>query len=287
MNGHANASLSDGAAMRQLRLHWSAGLAAVTLAAAAPIPALAQAGPGTRLDVRIDVETITVNAGVVEIGYRLRNAAASSEDVFTFTVDCPATSPQVDLPAPPDAWATATRFRQRQVARWTTLDPVVPPGGESPVLGMRAAGLPGIVSWWVQGYAPPPPVTDADTIADAPPDDPLAHSLAGRTVGVEPVPANATAGALAERLIGFNTAACGSLGWISSDGVCQSLATKLTAARAAIVSDRPSAIHLIGAYINELEAQRGPEAGKHVSSEAYWLLRANAEALLTRLGAGS
>jgi hypothetical protein len=178
---------------RSIRIDRSAVRIAALLAGALPSAAAAQAEPGTRLDVRVHVESVTVNGDQVGIEYRLRNAAGSIEDLFTFTVDAPAPPLLVEQPAPADSWATATLFRNRPVARWAALEPVVPPGAESPPLRTRAAGLPAIVRYWVQGYAPPAS-TAADTPVHVPAADPLTtRSRTGLTVGVEPLDTNAEA----------------------------------------------------------------------------------------------
>lgn len=257
---------------------------AAVLVAAMPAGAAAQTEPGTRLEVQVAVENVTIVGDIVEIEYRLRNAASSTEDLFTFTVATPTTPVMVELPAPADAWATATQFRGMPVARWTALEPVVAPGADSPVLRMRVTGLPAIAHYWIQGYAPPPPLTEDDTAAHVEPADPLAkRSRTGHTIGVEAVAPGTSAAILADRLDGLTAAVCGELGWINSEGVCESLSAKLDAARAAVVNDRASAIYQLGAYINELEAQNGLESGNPVSDEACLLLRRNAEALLARL----
>ncbi|HEX7048735.1 MAG TPA: hypothetical protein VF188_00885 [Longimicrobiales bacterium] len=77
---------------------------------------------------------------------------------------------------------------------------------------------------------------------------------------------------------------CGDLAWISNAGVCHSLRTKLEqAARAVERGQREAARGQLTAFLQELEAQHGPEPGKHVSDDAYWLLRVNVAYLLERL----
>ncbi|NNN06475.1 MAG: hypothetical protein HKL90_11290 [Elusimicrobia bacterium] len=75
-----------------------------------------------------------------------------------------------------------------------------------------------------------------------------------------------------------------SLGWIygpGSDGIVQSLDAKLTAAKASAASgDDKTAINQLNAFINELQAQRG----KHLNDNAFYLLQANAQFILSKLG---
>jgi hypothetical protein len=83
---------------------------------------------------------------------------------------------------------------------------------------------------------------------------------------------------------GDEVKACGPLGWITSAGVCHSLQVKLDQASASLSrGDMPSAKGQLGAFLDELEGQHGPEPGKHVTDNAYWLLSVNARFVLTRL----
>ena len=67
---------------------------------------------------------------------------------------------------------------------------------------------------------------------------------------------------------------------ISPEGMCRSLEKKLQAAQAALERGQVhTAVNLLHAFINHLEAQRG----KHVSEGAYLLLKAGAEAVLATL----
>ncbi|HEX6940536.1 MAG TPA: hypothetical protein VF158_14060 [Longimicrobiales bacterium] len=72
--------------------------------------------------------------------------------------------------------------------------------------------------------------------------------------------------------------ACTDLGWITNPGVCRSLEAKLEAAARALERGQMEAARgQLGSFLQELEAQHGPEPGKHVSDNAYWLLKINAE----------
>jgi len=78
--------------------------------------------------------------------------------------------------------------------------------------------------------------------------------------------------------------ACGQLGWITNAGVCRSLQAKLDAAARSIDrSNAASARGQLQAFLQELEAQHGPQPGKHVGANAYSLLKTNVEYVLGRL----
>src|SRR5690606_16784489 len=77
---------------------------------------------------------------------------------------------------------------------------------------------------------------------------------------------------------------CGELAWITNAGVCRSLQAKLDAAARSIDrGNTASARGQLQAFVQELEAQHGLQPGKHVSGNAYWLLKINVEYVLSRL----
>ena len=99
------------------------------------------------------------------------------------------------------------------------------------------------------------------------------------TIGIVPVPEANSGVGLVLFLEAARSGAC-DLTWISSPGICNSLAQKLTAASAALArGDTVAAKDQLGAFRNELDAQRG----KHVSENAYWLLRPNATWVVAHL----
>ncbi len=69
-------------------------------------------------------------------------------------------------------------------------------------------------------------------------------------------------------------------GWIDNRGIANSLDSKLDNARKKLASgDSTTAKNMLNAFVNEVEAQNG----KHLTSEAYALLKYNAEYLIDRL----
>ena len=78
--------------------------------------------------------------------------------------------------------------------------------------------------------------------------------------------------------------ACGDLGWITNAGICRSLRTKLNqAARSLDRGNTRSARGQLESFTQELDAQHGEPPGKHVTDNAYWLLRTNAAYLIEHL----
>lgn len=78
--------------------------------------------------------------------------------------------------------------------------------------------------------------------------------------------------------------ACGELGWITNAGICRSLEAKLDAAARSIErGNAASARGQLEAFLQELEAQHGPQPGKHIGDNAYALLKINVQYVLRRL----
>lgn len=74
--------------------------------------------------------------------------------------------------------------------------------------------------------------------------------------------------------------ACGALEWIDDGGICNSIRQKLGAAQAALQRDNVGAARgSLAACVSELVAQRG----KHVSDEAYWLIKTNVSYVLAHM----
>lgn len=72
------------------------------------------------------------------------------------------------------------------------------------------------------------------------------------------------------------TASCTTLGWITNQGVCNSLQVKLDAVAANLAAGNPTAAsNELVAFANELDALNV----KFISPEAYWMLKVNAEYL--------
>ncbi len=244
-----------------------------------PSLALGQGPPGTNIVVDVRITEVTILGNRARVEYVLENSAESIEQLFQFTVDAPSPVLSILRPQPEQDWKTRTAYRTQSVARWTVLGEQMAPGDLSPALVFEAVGLPGIVTNRVRGYVPPPPLTDAGPVV-APSDPLIENSVAGKTVGVEPFPDDLSPINLVRRLGAFTDQTCGDLGWITNPGVCNSLKKKLENAERSIGRGRTNAAQRqLGAFLTELQAQRG----KHVNDSAYWLLKVNAEFVLSQL----
>lgn len=239
---------------------------------------------GDRLTAVVSPDSVTLSAtsGVLSIRYRLRNQPASEQAARILMIEARAPVQDLKAPQPAGRWVHVGPQPSDSVAFWgsASRDQDVSPGSARTGFEIvTASALPGIVRFWVQGRFQVPTVTEAQE--DSVEETPLVenNSFAGMTVG--PVrTADQSVGALLARLGRLELQAC-SLSWITNAGVCHSLKMKLDQASAALTrGDAESAKGQLGAFLDELNAQHGAEPGKHVTDNAYWLLRVNVQFVL-------
>jgi hypothetical protein len=250
-------------------------------------PAAAQGIPwprGDRLTVQLAPDSISPLGGSgLMLRYGMANAATSEQTARVLMIETRV--PVVALRAPDDSrqWVHVGPQPGDSVSFWGSAAPqqdVAPGSARSGFVIESGAGLPGIVHFWVEGRYAVPTVTEAqeDSVQQPRIEE---NSFRGLTVGAEPV-ADVSLAGLADRLRGLGTRAC-SLAWITNAGVCRSLQAKLDAAAASLRrGDAQSATGQLQAFLAELEAQHGRQPGKHVTDNAYWLLKVNAQYLQTR-----
>ena len=232
-----------------------------------------QGPPGTNLIVDVRVSSVTLAGDTARVEYLLSNRATSVEKLVFFTVNAPAPPVSVTIPEPNAAWDAFTTHRNRPMASWIALKTIAQ-GAASPPLSFRAIGLPAVVTAWYRGNSLP---TLGEGDPDAPEPDPtiptldedplLTLSVPVHTVGIDPLPPGATPGSLTTRLEGLTAQAC-ALGWITQASLCNTLRGHLTA--------QPSRL---AAFQNDLAAGHTP--GGPVTDNAYWLLKVNADYILS------
>jgi hypothetical protein len=207
----------------------------------------------------------------------------------------------VHLPCPPEeavaAWVVpedwSGRVLQREGAWYCKLtwrENPIEPGQERSGFRLESSWMPIIAHADVAGWAEPFvwPTEDIPravyelswSVRDA---------IGGGRLVAAVVPGRAPNGSvnaatLLNEVTSYLRQACGDLAWISNAGVCHSLEVKLDQAARSLDRGRVDAARgQLGAFLQELEAQHGTQPGKHVSDNAYALLRPNAEYLLSRL----
>ena len=249
-------------------------MSGLLLAGILPAPTPAQGPPGTNLSVDVRVSSVTLAGDTARVEYLLSNRATSVEKLVFFTVNAPAPPVSVTIPEPNAAWDAFTTHRNRPMASWIALKTIAQ-GAVSPPLSFRAIGLPAVVTAWYRGNSLPtfgegdPDVPEPDPNIPTPDEDPLLTlSVPIQTVGVDPLPPGATPASLTSRLDGLTAQSC-ALGWITQTSLCTTLRGHLTAQPARLTQ-----------FQSDLAA--GHTAGGPVTDNAYWLLKVNADYILSR-----
>jgi hypothetical protein len=232
-------------------------------------PLAAQGAPGTNISFSIDVVSLVRSGDTTRVTYQINNDNSSHESLWAVTIEAPAEPFGISHPAPDTSWMIFSRYGDRPVVQWSTLSrKVVPPGASTPRLSFSARGLPAIVAAHVKGHYDLPSL---DTLEDESilAQDPLEYnSVATRVVGVEPVPAGATAAILTLRLDSLTGRSC-ALGWINQAATCAALHAHLVT--------RPARLAAFQAELAKGHTPDGP-----VSDNAYWLLKSNADYIQRR-----
>lgn len=158
-----------------------------------------------------------------------------------------------------------------------TMDSLVRPGTQLAGFVVRSTWLPGPRAYWMHPDWAICCSEPRDTIDDEHP-RPADFRLTGTTIGPAVAPVALTLRMLREQL----DFSCES-GWISHHGICRSLAAKLAHAEALQGRGQTAQSRsVLRAFVAELDAQHGPEPGKHVSDAAFAMLTTNAQVLLDR-----
>jgi hypothetical protein len=231
-----------------------------------------------RVDVGVRVASVNVRGDTLDISYVVENRPASPIDLWTFGLVTHVPVIRLSATADRHNWSTLQAHGDERMAIWVADGDILRAGETSLPLVMTAVGITDIVEF----IAVPDLTQIKDTVEDDEPHDQMREAgTHGTTVGIVPPPLNQTPATQAARLTGFLDQSCGAANWITNAGVCNSLRRKLEQATTAIAAgDMAKATQELNAFVHELDAQYGPEPGKHVSATAYALLRPNAVVLL-------
>jgi hypothetical protein len=154
------------------------------------------------------------------------------------------------------------------------------PGSSTNQFEMNSRGLPGIRNLAISPDFKQQPVDEATqenldrikTIENK-------ISYKAKTIGPTAPPAVFNATTFLDYIINLKHQAA-SLGWISNSGIVNSLDVKLDNAKKKLSQgDNSTAKNILNAFINDVEAQ----VGKHLTSEAYALLKYNALYLIDNM----
>ena len=236
-----------------------------------------------RLSVKVSVESLTTRGDTLRLWYSLGNSPGSEQAIQNFAVRTFVSQYRIEGPA---RWHASPGVVQDSAAvLWSAVfgRPVIP-GARLSGFWFEGTGLPAVVPFRVQGSYEPPKYDDSLPWLFKQAPSFWANSVAGVTIGLVPLPSDHSTVALLARLRTFADLACGDVGWIAHAGTCRSLEASLEAAASSLAGgDVPAAKGRLEAFLSELAAQHGPQPGKHVSDDAYWLLKANAEYVLRQL----
>lgn len=229
------------------------------------------ASPTIRISV-LPIQTWQLGDTAI-IAYEITNDAQSTARVFTF--DVPRSGPLLWATPNTRPWAVLTTSGHLGVVEWVSLDhSVMTAGAASPRLEYAGLGVVGIVKAWAMPYVPV--ATEGDVMSST---DTEPRPVFVTTLGVVSAPIDQSASALVDYLTALVAQSC-ELDWVSDPGTCTSLSQKLAAVSTSLgLGDTTAARKQLGAFDGELDAQRD----KHVSENAYWLLKANTSYVRERL----
>ncbi|MBI4824604.1 MAG: hypothetical protein HY805_10320 [Nitrospirae bacterium] len=210
-----------------------------------------------------------------------------------------------DYAAPSKEWYISANYRKQNEIHWAKTHgepPGIPVGATERGFSFKSAGPPAILNSAFLGerrveYYGPSLEDASNEVNDA-----YEEVLSGlkkqypekfkkivlKTVAPGPVPSDFNPLSFLDYIISMKHEAS-SLGWITNKGIEMSLDQKLEAARKKLsAGDTKTAKNILNALINEIEAQgcetyEGCLKGKHLTPEAYALLKYNVLYLIERL----
>ncbi|NNN06474.1 MAG: hypothetical protein HKL90_11285 [Elusimicrobia bacterium] len=238
---------------------------------------------GKAVEFDIDISTLS--------GIRLLGSAQMSDNASSFFAPVHNVIVPYDFVSQPKGWSSG---EMQRTAMWSG-DPAILPGQSLGAFILTSDdSLPGIrrfaikpaydSSDFVPGGIDDPGDMTSEQVVDL--DNAIQKVIQshGFLIGPVQLPTRVDIGQLLVYLTSLTHQAV-SLGWIygpGSDGIVQSLDAKLTAAKAsAAFGDDKTAINQLNAFVNELQALRG----KHFNDNAFYLLQANAQFILSKLSA--
>jgi hypothetical protein len=255
---------------------------ALTFLGAAAALADAQ-NPGQHVQVTVSLASISTNADTTGVSFTVSNLATSTEPLWLFFIDAPSGVLRITPSTGAIRWRSGTNFGGASRAGWTFLRGFVTAGSTTPQMRFDAVGLPGILAYWAGGYFPLQEGDD-DLASDSTEiSDPFVTEMVnGKAVGIEPWPANRSAQALLARLRSLTQTTCAaSLAWITDGSLCAQLTASLDQAETYRAAGQKShAGTTLSQYKSLLSSAL---AAGTANSLAYWLLKANADIVVSRL----
>lgn len=220
-----------------------------------------------------------------QYSYEVQNRPSAEQGVWQFWLIVSREIALTQLKAPRgwDRSFGVVRERDYSEINWGTPgDFDILPGDSLRGFSFLSESIPGIVTYYVEGYAPAPsfePGFAPDSIPGYDDLTPFGPGVVGQTVGPTLPPSPFIAINLLETLISYKHQAL-EFGWIDNERIANSLDAKLNNVKKQLERGKSkTAKNALKAFLNEVEAQKF----KHLSSEAYALLKFNGEFLLSKL----
>ncbi|MEX1138097.1 MAG: hypothetical protein WEF53_01970 [Bacteroidota bacterium] len=246
--------------------------------------------PSTKINPHVNAR-VSKDSLQFRYTYGITNDIASMQRIIEFDVKVVSNPGQVTGPS--DSWRFSS-FSFAPIFGWysskgeaglsDSLDGIAP-GSTEEGFSFSSDGLPGFVNSYLRGKP-----SSILSFPDEPPGEiarllkPLRkfpnNTVIRRTLGPVSPPAQFIPLAFLDTLISYKHQAF-ALGWIREEGIVTSLDAKLEAVRPQIIADRPSAKNILQSFINELDALNSQ--GDQITSEAYALLKFNAQYLMSKL----
>jgi len=239
-----------------------------------------------KIDERIRGSVIQ-DANSYRFNYQISNSSVAEQSVWMVFVLVKA---PVESLSSPSGWDVIVTSGVQGIPRvvWGGNDTTdfLDPGEVLSGFSFLSQSPPSISKYYAQGWFELPKVEiEPDSIVGG--GDIFETSKAGTTIAPCEPPSPFPPLAFLDTLISYKHQAF-ALGWIKNPGIVNSLDAKLDNAKAQLRrNNKTAAKNILQAFVNEVEAlwkgEDHPYGGKQITSEAYALLKFNAEYLISRL----
>ncbi len=233
--------------------------------------------PKNKADVAVKATVTRDTDGSLLFSYVVENKPTSLQKLESFLVMRRTDSISVQLNR--SAWESLVRRKVPSIL-WVDLSEtnLISQGEKESSFGIRTPALPVITSYYAQGW------NGRGNLAEI-----FTNSVQGKTLGPADPPNPFVPVAFIDTIASYKHRAF-ALGWIKNRGIVQSLDAKLENAKRQLQRNNTTAAkNILQAFLNEVEAlwkkenQRRNPQGVQITSEAYALLKFNAEYLIAQL----
>lgn len=221
------------------------------------------------------------STGLFKYEYSLYSKPTSIQDIWTFDIEIRISCESVTAPG---GWSGGVMEHlppPGPIVEWGSDYETfrIRPGNSISGFSLQSKGVPGITTSHTLGWVATPSYEAGMAPEDNRPKWPE-DSVKTRTIGPVPPPSYPFDPLAFADYINRMKDESSTLGWIDNEKIAASLGKKLFNARKSIgKKDKRAAKNELRAFIDLLEAQKG----NHVNDSAFYLLKPNAEYLITTL----